>query len=102
MTQGETAAYIEAIPAAIETNTRLLLGIWASAEDNPNETTKRDELVDRQIKALSDAIQEHGASFTALIDGISVGSEDIYRNTERCRASGAGPVKFRNIDWILQ
>lgn len=93
MHQGETTAYIEAIPAAIETGTRLLLGIWASADTPEN----RDTLVKSQVDALSAAITDHGTAFTSLIDGVSIGSEDIYRTTERGLASGAGPGMLASL-----
>lgn len=61
-----------AIAAAIATKTRLLLGIWASAGQ---------AVVTNEIDALKSAIQQYGTAFTDLIDGISVGSEDLYRDS---------------------
>ncbi len=60
---------IEAFPAAISTNTKLLLGIWASGTDN----------IDNELTALSSAVSKYGSKLTDLVIGISVGSEDLYR-----------------------
>ncbi|KAF2878330.1 glycoside hydrolase superfamily [Massariosphaeria phaeospora] len=65
-----TNTIIEAIQAAINTKTTLLLGVWASA----GQAT-----MDNEIKALKAAIQQYGKAFTDLVVGISVGSEDLYR-----------------------
>ncbi|RMD44358.1 hypothetical protein DV735_g785, partial [Chaetothyriales sp. CBS 134920] len=78
---GTTNGPISAIPAAINTNTSLLLGIWASAGQ---------ELVNNEIAAIQNAINQYGTAFTDLIAGISVGSEDIYRITPLGVASNAG------------
>jgi glucan endo-1,3-beta-D-glucosidase len=63
---------IAAFPAAISTNTKLLLGIWASGTTN----------VDKELGALQSAIQQYGSKLTDLVIGISVGSEDLYRVSE--------------------
>ncbi|KAH5798070.1 hypothetical protein HBI55_015160 [Parastagonospora nodorum] len=63
---------IEAIQAAINTKTTLLLGLWASAGQAS---------FDNEIAALKGAIAQYGTSFSDLVDGISVGSEDLYRIT---------------------
>src|SRR5689334_3543817 len=55
---------ISAIPAAINTGTTLLLGLWASAGD----AVFANELV-----ALQTAVDQYGTAFTSLIAGISVG-----------------------------
>ncbi|KAF2003007.1 glycoside hydrolase family 17 protein [Amniculicola lignicola CBS 123094] len=69
---GTTNTIIEAIQAAINTKTSLLLGLWASAgQANFNN----------EISTLKAATQQFGASFTDLVLGISVGSEDLYRNS---------------------
>ncbi|MCJ1407880.1 hypothetical protein MMC19_001951 [Ptychographa xylographoides] len=72
-----------AIPAAIAEGTQLLLGLWASGGqgDFTNE-----------LSALSSAIHNYGSSFTSLVAGISVGSEDLYRisPTGIAAMSGAG------------
>lgn len=63
---GTTNTPVSAIPAAINTQTRLLLGLWASAGQGD---------FDNELAALSSAIHQYGTAFTDLIDGISVGSE---------------------------
>ena len=65
---GTTNGVISAIPAAINTNTHLLLGLWASAGQAD---------FDNELAALSAAITQYGSAFTNLIAGISVGSEDL-------------------------
>jgi glucan endo-1,3-beta-D-glucosidase len=67
---GSQNSPIEAIKAAIDTQTSLLLGIWASAgQDHVNQ----------EIAAIQQAVDMWGSSFTSLVVGISVGSEDLYR-----------------------
>lgn len=68
--EGTTNTPIEAIQAAIDTKTTLLLGLWASVDD----ATFQNE-----ITALKNAIQQYGSAFADLVTGISVGSEDLYR-----------------------
>jgi glucan endo-1,3-beta-D-glucosidase len=79
---GTTNTPTEAIPAAITTKTTLLLGLWASAgsADFNNE-----------IAALTAAIKQYGTDFTDLIAGISIGSEDLYRNS---------PIGIKNLSGI--
>lgn len=60
---------IEAFEAAIETDTKILLGVWASGTDN----------IDKELTALRKAVDKHGKDLTDLIIGISIGSEDLYR-----------------------
>ncbi|KAL2071811.1 hypothetical protein VTL71DRAFT_13046 [Oculimacula yallundae] len=67
---GTTNSPISAIPAAIATDTRLFLGLWASAGQAN---------IDNEIAALTSAIQTYGEKFTSRVNGISVGSEDLYR-----------------------
>jgi len=67
---GTTATPISAIPAALQTNTTLLLGLWASGGD---------AAFANEISALNNAIKTYGTPFLELIAGISVGSEDLYR-----------------------
>lgn len=93
---GTTDTPISAIPAAIDTQTTLLLGLWASAgqADFTNELT-----------ALTSAINQYGTSFTSLIVGISVGSEDLYRNSPTgIQANGydAGANPSVLVDYIGQ
>ncbi|KAL8683292.1 MAG: hypothetical protein Q9224_006698, partial [Gallowayella concinna] len=61
-----------AIPAAIATNTSLLLGLYCSA----GQAAFSNETI-----ALTAAIVAYGQQFTDLIAGISVGSEDLYRSS---------------------
>ncbi|KAK5096113.1 hypothetical protein LTS08_007719 [Lithohypha guttulata] len=68
--EGTTNTPIEAIPAAIDTQTTLLLGLWTSS---PQST------FDNEIVALKSAISQYGSAFADLVVGISVGSEDLYR-----------------------
>lgn len=69
--QGGTANEpISAIPAAVAEETSLLLGLWASGGNFANE-----------IAALKNAIAAHEDDLAKLVVGISVGSEDLYRNS---------------------
>ncbi|MCJ1377167.1 hypothetical protein MMC17_000259 [Xylographa soralifera] len=83
---GTTNSPIQAIQAAINTKTSLLLGMWASAgqADFNNE-----------LSALSQAISTYGSAFGSAVIGISVGSEDLYRISPTGIAGndgvGAGP-----------
>lgn len=72
---------IAAIPAAIAQDTSLLLGIWASG-GQAGVTT--------EIEALTSAISTYGTSFTDLVVGLSIGSEDLYRNSPTGIAAKAG------------
>ncbi|KAF1356056.1 glycoside hydrolase [Lizonia empirigonia] len=63
---------ITAFAAAVATNTKLLLGVWASGTDN----------IDNELKALNSAVKEYGTKFTDRIIGLSIGSEDLYRVSE--------------------
>jgi glucan endo-1,3-beta-D-glucosidase len=74
---GTQNTVIEAIQAAINTKTTLLLGLWASAGQ---------ESFNNEVNALKAAISQYGTAFTDLVVGISVGSEDLYRIS----AEGAG------------
>jgi glucan endo-1,3-beta-D-glucosidase len=60
---------IEAFDAAVETETNILLGVWASGTDN----------IDKEINALKKAIKTHGKKLTDLVIGVTIGSEDLYR-----------------------
>ncbi|KAJ5925187.1 glucan endo-1-3-beta-glucosidase eglC [Penicillium verhagenii] len=77
--EGTTNTPIEAIEAAIEEETSLLLGLWTSGGN-----------IDNEIAALKSAIETYGTSFTKLVVGISVGSEDLYRNSVTGVESDAG------------
>jgi glucan endo-1,3-beta-D-glucosidase len=71
---GTSNQVIEAIEAAINTKTTLLLGMWASAGDAS---------FNNEVGALKAAIKKYGTKFTDLVVGISVGSEDLYRDSQR-------------------
>jgi len=71
----------QAIPAAIKTKTSLLLGLWASGGDGPFQA---------EITALNSAIKQYGSDFTNLVVGISVGSEDLYRDSAQGKLANAG------------
>jgi len=68
---GTQSDVISAIPAAIDTNTKLLLGLWISGSP---------QAINNEITALKAAISKYGTKFTNLVVGISVGSEDLYRD----------------------
>ncbi|RMY10666.1 hypothetical protein D0867_08321 [Hortaea werneckii] len=96
MIQGGTAnTPISAIPAAIDTQTSLLLGLWASAGQAN---------FDNEVIALQSAIEQYGSAFTDLIAGISVGSEDLYRisPTGIENDSGLGAEPQTLVDYINQ
>ncbi|ORY63184.1 glycoside hydrolase superfamily, partial [Pseudomassariella vexata] len=90
---GTTNSPIEAIPAAIKTKTSLLLGLWSSGDTFDNE-----------IAALKSAIETYGDDFASLVDGISVGSEDLYRNSPTGIAAGSyvGADPDTIVDYINQ
>lgn len=88
MIQGDTNGVVEAIPAAISTQTRLLLGLWASAGSDQFNT---------EVQHLVDAANQYGSAFADLVTGISVGSEDVYRITDLGVASNAGPGVFPDV-----
>ncbi|KAJ6780081.1 hypothetical protein PWT90_01010 [Aphanocladium album] len=81
---------IEAFEAAVETETYMLLGVWASGDDN----------LDNEMTALNAAIKKHGSKFTDLVIGMSIGSEDLYRNsvtgTKNKAGVGADPSVILN------
>lgn len=86
-----TSDPIEAFEAAIETKTLILLGIWTSGTDS----------IQNELTALQSAVTKYGKEFTDLVIGISIGSEDLYRDSATGRANkggvGNGPdqiVKF--------
>lgn len=69
---GTTDTPISAIPAAIASKTTLLLGLWASAGQ---------DAFNNELNALKSAISQYGSDFADAVVGISVGSEDLYRDT---------------------
>ncbi|KAK6360020.1 hypothetical protein TWF696_001141 [Orbilia brochopaga] len=86
---------ISAFQAAIDTKTTLLLGIWCSAGQ---------EIVTNEISALIKAINQYGTKFTDLVVGLSVGSEDLYRNSVMGieNKSGIGAQPSQIAEYINQ
>ncbi|MCJ1249582.1 hypothetical protein MMC30_006808 [Trapelia coarctata] len=78
---GTANSPIQAIPAAIAEGTTLLLGMWASGGDVQFAN---------EIQALKTAISTFGSAFGSSVIGISVGSEDLYRNSPIGIAGHAG------------
>lgn len=85
---GSTNTPIEAIQAAIDSNTTLLLGLWASSDQ---------ATFDNEITALKAAIQQYGEEFANLVVGISVGSEDLYRISPTGIAAGSNPGQSPDV-----
>jgi len=90
---GTTNQPISAIQAAIDTQTSLLLGLWASASS---------DVFQNELDALRAAIEQYGTAFTDLIVGISVGSEDLYRISAQgiLNESGLGEGPDVLVDYI--
>lgn len=90
---GTTNTPTSAIPAAIAQDTTLLLTLWASG------TTFTDEL-----NALKSAISTYGSRLSGRVAGISVGSEDLYRNSPTGIAAGStiGQEPSVIVDYINQ
>ncbi|KAF2751430.1 glycoside hydrolase family 17 protein [Sporormia fimetaria CBS 119925] len=80
---------IEAFQAAIDTNTTLLLGIWLG---NGQE--------EAELKALDEAFAEHGEKLANLVVGVSVGSEDIFRNSEECEEENGTPCLGATVEEV--
>jgi len=78
---GTAADPTSAFRAAIDTNTNLLVGLWASAGRDAYQN---------ELNALLRGARELGTSFTDKIIGISVGSEDLYRSSEQGKKFKAG------------
>ncbi|KAI0483890.1 glycoside hydrolase superfamily [Xylaria cf. heliscus] len=60
---------IEAFEAAVETKTKILLGLWTSGTDS----------IDNEMTALKSGLSKFGKDLADLIIGVSIGSEDLYR-----------------------
>jgi glucan endo-1,3-beta-D-glucosidase len=92
---GTQNTVIEAIQAAINTQTTLLLGMWASAGQAS---------FNNEIAALQAAVSQYGTAFTDLVVGISVGSEDLYRITPTGidNNSGPGAQPLELINYVQQ
>jgi len=87
MLQGNTDNEpISAIPAAIKTKTSILFGLWASGGD---------EGFNNEIVGLQKTIDQYCDQLDGLVAGISIGSEDLYRDSELGRKAkefaGIGP-----------
>ncbi|CBX92291.1 hypothetical protein IAQ61_006310 [Plenodomus lingam] len=78
---GTAADPISAFRAAVDTDTKILAGLWASAGRAAYEN---------ELNALIRGAQELGTPFTDRIIGISVGSEDLYRSSEQGKINNAG------------
>jgi len=78
---GTANSPISAIQAAINTDTSLLLGLWASAGQ---------DAFNNELTALSAAIDQYGSALGDRVVGISVGSEDLYRTSPTGVANEAG------------
>lgn len=92
MVQGYSQSdIISALPAAVATNTSLLLGLWCSGGDAAFQN---------EITALRAAVQQYGEQLQGKILGISIGSEDLYRisptGIENESGPGAGPQQLVN------
>ena len=79
---GSKSDPISAIPAAIKTKTSLLFGMWASS----GQDTFNDELA-----ALKGTIEQYCDQLNGLVAGISVGSEDLYRETPTSKLTSPDP-----------
>ena len=91
---GTTNTPSDAFQAAINTNTSLLLGLWASAGL---------ENINNEIAALTTFLDgSNGQALAKLIAGISVGSEDLYRisPTGIINKSGVGASPDDITDYI--
>ncbi|KAI0206230.1 glycoside hydrolase family 17 protein [Astrocystis sublimbata] len=84
---------ISAIPAAIKTNTSLLLGIWASAYDYG---------ITSELTALKAAMDKYGHDFARLVDGISIGHEDLYHNSTQGSLDGSRGAGPDELVWYIK
>ena len=84
---GTTDTPSSAFQAAINTGTTLLLGIWCSGGQT---------IVTNELNALAAAVKQY-PDLNSLVVGISVGSEDLYRNP-----SGAGASATTILSYISQ
>ncbi|KAF2212872.1 glycoside hydrolase family 17 protein, partial [Cercospora zeae-maydis SCOH1-5] len=71
---------ISALPAAVSTNTSLLLGIWCSGGE---------EAFSNELTALRNAITQFGDQLKPI--GLSIGSEDLYRISPTGIENESGP-----------
>ncbi|KAI0012173.1 glycoside hydrolase family 17 protein [Xylariaceae sp. FL0662B] len=78
---GTSADPISAFQAAIDTDTHVLAGLWASAGR---------AVYENELNALIGAAKTLGTAFTDRVIGISIGSEDLYRSSPQGVANNAG------------
>lgn len=92
---GSDNAPIEAIKAALDTQTNLMLGLWASAGQ---------AFIDNELIAIKYAAEQWPQMMKARVKAISVGSEDMYRASDEGQAngSGAGATKAEVVKYIKQ
>jgi glucan endo-1,3-beta-D-glucosidase len=74
--QGTVDDHSEAFDAAVETKTKLFLGMWISPAKRGDPL---DDLIKNELSALDKGFAKHGQALADLVVGLSVGSEDIYR-----------------------
>ena len=77
-----------AVPAAIATNTKLLVGVWTENNDHFNA----------EKQALLEAVQQYGHKW---IIAVSVGSEDLYRGDTNAAALATQIYDVRGMLWSL-
>lgn len=77
-----------AVPAALATNTKLLVGVWTENNDHFNA----------EKQALLEAVQKYGH---AWIIAVSVGSEDLYRGDTNANALASQINDVRGMLWSL-
>ncbi|KAF2650095.1 glycoside hydrolase family 17 protein [Lophiostoma macrostomum CBS 122681] len=96
--QPYTGAPIEAFAAAVETNTTLLLGIW-----HGNGTRAQ---IDIELAAIKTALDTHGQKLASLVVGVSVGNEDVFRNSTDCTSGCMGNANAETVtstvDYVRQ
>ncbi|KAI1452354.1 glycoside hydrolase family 17 protein [Annulohypoxylon moriforme] len=78
---GTAADPISAFKAAIDTDTDILVGVWASAGR---------AAYGNELDALLTATKQLGTAFTDHVIGISVGSEDLFRSSVQGQDDDAG------------
>lgn len=77
-----------AVPAAIATGTTIFVGVWATNEVHFNA----------EKQALLAAVQQHGHDW---ILGVSVGSEDLYRQDQSVQALVTQVYDVRGMLWSV-
>ncbi|KAK7962795.1 glycoside hydrolase family 17 protein [Apiospora aurea] len=90
MVQWNTANdVIQAIPAAIDTQTTLLLGLWISGGP---------QAIDNEITALKKAIDQYGSRFTDLVVGLSYLIECIAKVRDAIRGTALEGTAIGHVD----